>query len=58
MHLWVHGELHHKPGGIAQDEGCDQVPVDDVPQAPDAPGEGWNKAPSEQGHWGQYCLWS
>lgn len=35
--LGAHGELNNEPGGVPQDEGGDQVPVDDVPQAPDAP---------------------
>ena len=34
----AHGELDHKPRGVAQDEGRDEVPVDDVSEAPDAPG--------------------
>lgn len=38
MHFWAHGELDHEPCGVAQDEGGDEVPVDDVSQAPDAPG--------------------
>lgn len=38
MHLWTHGELHDEPGGVPQDEGGDEVPVDDVPQTADAPG--------------------
>ena len=37
MDLGAHAELDDEPGGIAQDEGSDQVPVDDVPQAADAP---------------------
>lgn len=38
VHLWTHGELHDEPGGVPQDEGGDQVPMDDVPQTADAPG--------------------
>lgn len=37
VHLGTHGELDDEPGGVAQDEGGDEVPVDDVPQAADAP---------------------
>lgn len=37
MNLGTHGQLDDEPGGVAQDEGGDQVPVDDVPQAADAP---------------------
>lgn len=37
VHLGAHGELHDEPGGVPQDEGGDEVPVDDVPQAADAP---------------------
>lgn len=37
MDLWVHGELDDEPGRVAQDEGADEVPVNDVPQAADAP---------------------
>lgn len=37
MHLGIHGELHHKPGGIPQDKRRNQVPVDDISQAPDTP---------------------
>lgn len=37
MHLRAHGHLDDKPGGVPQDEGGDEVPVDDVPQAADAP---------------------
>ena len=37
MHLWAHGQLNDEPGGIPQDEGSDQVPVDDVSEAADAP---------------------
>lgn len=37
MHLGAHGELHDEPGGVPQDESSDEVPVDDVPQAADAP---------------------
>ncbi len=40
MHLWVHGELHHKPGGMSQDKCCNQVPVDDISQTPDTPENG------------------
>ena len=38
MHLRVHGKLYDEPSGVPQDESCDQVPVDDVPQAADTPG--------------------
>lgn len=38
MHFWAHGELDHEPRGVTQDEGRDEVPVNDVSQAPDAPG--------------------
>lgn len=38
MDLRAHGELDHKPCGVAQDESGDEVPVDYVSQAPDAPG--------------------
>lgn len=38
MHLWIHGELNHEPGGISQDKCCNQVPVDDISQTPDTPG--------------------
>lgn len=37
MHLWIHGQLHDEPGGVPQDEGGDEVPVDNVPQTADAP---------------------
>lgn len=37
MHLGIHGQLHDEPGGVPQDEGGDEVPVDDVPQTADAP---------------------
>lgn len=37
MHLRTHGQLDYKPGGIPEDEGRDEVPVDDVSQAADAP---------------------
>jgi len=37
VHLGAHGHLHDEPGGVPQDEGGDEVPVDDVPQAADAP---------------------
>lgn len=37
MYLWIHGELHHKPGGISQDKCRNQVPVDDISQTPDTP---------------------
>ena len=37
MHLGAHGQLDDEPGGVPQDEGGDEVPVDDVPQAADAP---------------------
>lgn len=37
MHLGAHGHLDDKPGGVPQDEGGDEVPVDDVSQAADAP---------------------
>lgn len=37
VHLGTHGQLDDEPGGVAQDEGGDEVPVDDVPQAADAP---------------------
>lgn len=37
VHLWTHGQLDDKPGGVPQDEGGDEVPVDDVSQAADAP---------------------
>lgn len=40
MHLWVHGELHHEPGGISQDKCRNQVPVDDISQTPDTPENG------------------
>lgn len=40
MHLWIHGELHHKPGGISQDKCRNQVPVDDISQTPDTPENG------------------
>lgn len=29
--------MHDEPSGVPQDEGGDEVPVDDVPQAADAP---------------------
>ena len=37
MDLWVHGELHNEPGGVPEDERCDEIPVDDVPQTTDTP---------------------
>lgn len=37
VHLGAHGQLDDEPGGVPQDEGGDEVPVDDVPQAADAP---------------------
>lgn len=37
MYIGVHGELNDEPGRIPQDEGGDQVPVDDVPQTPNTP---------------------
>lgn len=37
VHLWIHGQLHDEPGGVPQDKGGDEVPVDDVPQTADAP---------------------
>lgn len=37
VHLGTHGQLDDEPGGVSQDEGGDEVPVDDVPQAADAP---------------------
>lgn len=37
VNLWTHGQLDDKPGGVPQDEGGDEVPVDDVSQAADAP---------------------
>lgn len=37
MHLWVHSQLHYEPRSIAQDESRNQIPVNDVPQAADAP---------------------
>lgn len=37
VHLGTHGQLDDEPRGVAQDEGGDEVPVDDVPQAADAP---------------------
>lgn len=37
VHLWIHGQLHDEPGGVPQDEGSDEVPVDDVPQTANAP---------------------
>ena len=40
MDLGAHAELDDEPGGVAQDEGGDEVPVDDVPEAADAPA-GW-----------------
>lgn len=33
----VVNQLKQKPHDVPQDEGGDQVPVDDVPQTPDAP---------------------
>lgn len=49
MHLWVHGQLHDEPGGIPQDEGGDEVPVDDVPQTADAPA----RPQTDWLYWGQ-----
>lgn len=37
MHFGTHGQLDDEPGGVPQDEGGDEVPVDDVSQATDAP---------------------
>lgn len=37
VHLGTHGQLDDEPGGVPQDEGGDEVPVDDVSQAADAP---------------------
>lgn len=37
MHLGAHSHLDDEPGGVPQDEGGDEVPVDDVSQASDAP---------------------
>lgn len=37
VHLGTHGQLDDEPRGVPQDEGSDEVPVDDVPQAADAP---------------------
>lgn len=37
VHLRTHGQLDDEPRGVPQDEGGDEVPVDDVPQAADAP---------------------
>ena len=37
MYCRVHGELNHEPGSVPQDEGCDQIPMNDVPQAADTP---------------------
>lgn len=37
VHLGAHGHLDDEPGGVPQDEGGDEVPVDDVSQAADAP---------------------
>ena len=37
MHCGTHGHLDDKPCGVPQDEGGDEVPVDDVSQAADAP---------------------
>lgn len=37
VHLGTHGHLDDEPGGVPQDEGGDEVPVDDVPQAANAP---------------------
>lgn len=37
VNLRTHGQLDDKPGGVPQDEGGDEVPVDDVSQAADAP---------------------
>ena len=52
MHLRVHGELYNEPSGVPQDESCDQVPVDDVPQAADTPG-GREEKIGKGKHW---CL--
>ena len=37
MHLGAHSHLDDEPGGVPQDEGGDEIPVDDVSQASDAP---------------------
>lgn len=37
MDLGTHRQLDDEPGGVPQDEGGDEVPVDDVSQAADAP---------------------
>lgn len=37
VNLGTHGQLDDEPGGVPQDEGGDEVPVDDVSQAADAP---------------------
>lgn len=56
MHLGTHGQLDDEPGGVAQDEGGDEVPVDDVPQAADAPArptEGGDTQKLKEGN--QHC---
>lgn len=47
VHFSVDGQLHDEPGGVPQDEGGDQVPVDDVPQTADAPG----RPHTDWSHW-------
>lgn len=37
VNLRAHGELDNEPGGVPEDEGGDEVPVDDVSQAANAP---------------------
>lgn len=37
VHLGAHGHLNDEPGGVPQDEGGYEVPVNDVSQAADAP---------------------
>lgn len=37
VHLRTHRQLDNKPGSIPQDKSRDEVPVDDVSQAADAP---------------------
>lgn len=37
VHLGTHRQLDNKPGSVPEDKGRDEVPVDDVSQAADAP---------------------
>lgn len=37
VHVGAHGELNGEPRRVSQDEGGDEVPVDDVPEAANAP---------------------